>query len=233
MLDQNETYTKLGSSVSGLDGLIDKFTLALAAVSNIPVTFLMGQAPAGLQATGQSDIRMFYDNIKSEQEDVLRPVLEKLIKIIMLSKEGGFGGRELEGWCIKFNPLWQMDDQEKAAMRKTVAEADQIYINTGVLDPSEVAIARFGGDTYSMDIFIEEESRMNQEMTPQDVSMIEEIRNTVNQLAQGEQEEMAQEAMQESSDIQETPAQEPQSMNEDELRREDRFFDILNKLAER
>jgi phage-related protein (TIGR01555 family) len=227
LLDSEETYTKQASSVGGLDGLIDKFALALASVTNIPVTFLMGQAPAGLQATGQSDIRMFYDNIKAEQEDTLRPVLEKLTKIIMLSSEGGFNGRELENWCIKFNPLWQMGDQEKATMRKTVAETDQIYINTGVLDPSEVAIARFGGDSYSMDTVIDTETRENPEMTPEDVSAIEEIRNTVTEMARKEQEEEMEEEEEE-----EMPAPLPQA-NEDEMRREDRFFDILNKLAER
>jgi len=231
LLDENESYTKLGSSVGGLDGLIDKFTLALAAVSGIPVTFLMGQAPAGLQATGASDIRMFYDNIKGEQEDTLRPVIEKLTKIIMLSSEGGFGGRELENWCIKFTPLWQLTDSENATLRKTIAETDQIYINTGVLDPSEVAIARFGGESYSMDTFIDNETRENPEMTPEDVSAIEEIRNTVTEMARKEQEEEMMEQQEEEEEEEEEP--EIPQQNEDELKREDRFFDILNKLAER
>lgn len=234
LLDSEESYSKQTSSVAGLDALIDKFAIALSSVSNIPVTFLMGQAPAGLQATGQSDIRMFYDTIKAEQEDILRPVLEKIVKIIMLSQEGGFGGRELENWHIKFNPLWQMTDAETAALRKTIAETDQIYINTGVLDPAEVAVARFGGDSYSMEIYIEEESRENPEMTPEDVSAIEEIRNTVQQLAAKEQQEMLEESETETETESETETEtETASMNEDQLRREDRFFDILNKLAER
>lgn len=226
LLDSEESYSKQASSVGGLDGLIDKFTLALASVSNIPATFLMGQSPAGLNATGSSDIRMFYDNIKSEQEDTLRPVLEKIVKIIMLSSEGGFGGRELENWCIKFNPLWQLTDMETANLRKTIAETDQIYLNTAVLDPSEVAIARFGGETYSMDTFIDIEGREQlMQAQPEEENMIEEIRNTVKQMATEENQE---------EDESETVEEELQSQaNEDELRREDRFFDILSKLAER
>lgn len=159
LLDSKESYEKKASSTSGLDALIDKFGLVLSAVTGIPYTFLFGQAPSGLQATGQADIRMFYDMIKSEQEDKLQPALEKLTRYIMLSSEGGFNRKQPDNWKVVFNPLWQLSEQEEAIYRKTVAETDAIYISMGVLDAAEVAVSRFGGNTFSNETEIDLEGR--------------------------------------------------------------------------
>lgn len=159
LLDADESYQKQASSVSGLDQLIDRFSTALCAVTGIPYTFLMGKSPAGLSATGDSDIRMFYDMIKSAQEDRLKPILERLVKLVILSKNTRLPDLDLENWKITFNPLWQETIHEKATLRKVVAETDQIYINTGVLDPAEVAISRFGGHNYTIETEIDVETR--------------------------------------------------------------------------
>lgn len=159
ILDSQENYQKQASSVAGLDALIDRFSLALAAVTGIPYSFLMGQPPSGLQSTGAADIRMFYDMIRSEQEDQLQPVLERLVRLIMISHNGPFRGRELDNWQIKFKPLWQLTDKEQADYRKVVAETDALYIDRGVIDPAEVAISRFGGHIYSAEIDIDVNAR--------------------------------------------------------------------------
>lgn len=155
VLDNEEQYTKHSSTVTGLQDLLDRFVLALSAVTGIPVTLLMGQSPAGLKATGDNDIRNWYDKVKSEQRELLGPVLERLITLIMLSKESAFKGKILEDWTLIFNPLWQPSDEEIAKTRKLVAETDNLYLNTGVLDPKEVTDSRFGGDTYSMETSVD------------------------------------------------------------------------------
>ncbi|EJT5519295.1 hypothetical protein N3S72_003087, partial [Listeria monocytogenes] len=47
-------------------------------------------------------------------------------------------------WAVEFNPLWNLDGKTDAEVRKLTAEADQIYIVNGVLDPDEVKETRFG-----------------------------------------------------------------------------------------
>lgn len=176
LLDGDESYQKQASSVGGLDALIDRFAVALAAVTGIPYTLLMGKSPAGLQATGDADMRIFYDLIKAEQEDKLKPLLERLIKLIILSGELDMEELDLDNWSIVFKPLWQLTEQETATLRKTIAETDQIYVNTGVLDPNEVAISRFGGNTYSMETQIDTDAREN-ELENKDVNAeIEELK---------------------------------------------------------
>lgn len=157
LIDNEEEYSRISGRVSGLDGLLDKLIQALSAVTGIPVTLLMGQSPAGLQATGASDIRFYYDMIAGQQETKLQPHIEWLTKLIMLSKEEPFTGKEFDGWKIEFNPLWQLTQKEQTEVRNAQAQADERYILAGVLSPDEVAKSRFGGKSFSLDTTLEAE----------------------------------------------------------------------------
>jgi len=151
LIDSKEQYDKVASSVSGLDKVIESMTVALAAVTGIPHTLLMGTSPGGLNSTGDADIRFWYDSISSDQEAKMLNQMNYLVKLIMLSSDGPTNGKEIDGWKIIFNPLWQPTEKELAEIRKIQSDTDTNYINTGVLTPEEVAISRFGGATYSTD----------------------------------------------------------------------------------
>ncbi len=159
VLDGEETYEKLSTNVSGISDLLDRFMLALSSVSGIPVTLLFGRSPAGLNATGEADVRNYYDMIKQYQVTKLKPLLEKLTYYIMKSSEGPFKGKEPENWSIQFASLWQNTEEQEANVRKTVAEIDALYIDRGVLDADEVAISRFGGNRWTMNTTIDLEAR--------------------------------------------------------------------------
>lgn len=160
VLDGEEVYEKLSTNVSGISEIIDRFMLSVSSVTGIPVTLLFGRSPAGLNATGDTDVRNFYDMIKQYQEVKLKPILEKLTKYIFLSRFGPTKGVIPKNWSLQFTPLWQNTEEQEANLRRTVAETDAIYIDRGVLDANEVAISRFGGDRWSMntniDIFARE-----------------------------------------------------------------------------
>jgi phage-related protein (TIGR01555 family) len=47
-------------------------------------------------------------------------------------------------WELQFNPLWNVDQETDAKIRKMNAEIDEIYITAGVLDPDQVRETRFG-----------------------------------------------------------------------------------------
>ncbi len=172
ILDAEETYEKLTTNVTGIADLIDRFMLSLSAVTRIPVSLLFGRSPAGLNATGESDVRNFYDAVKQEQESKLRGVLEKLIRYIMISKDGPFNGVEPDDWSIQFVPLWQNTEEQDATTRRTVAETDAIYLDRGVLDSNEVAISRFGGNKWSMNTQIDEQMREKTDPERDEVEML-------------------------------------------------------------
>lgn len=159
VIDEGEEFQRLTASLAGAAELVQQYALRLAAAADMPVTLLMGQAPAGLNATGNSDIRFFYDRIAARQRRKLLPQLKRLLKLIFLSKEGPTKGKEPERWDVKFRSLYQMTDLEKADLRLKVQQADVAYIGAGVVSAEEIAASRFGGSEYSMDTTIDIEGR--------------------------------------------------------------------------
>ena len=172
ILDAAEKYEKSSTNIAGIPELLDRFMLALSAVSGVPVSLLFGRSAAGLNATGDNDVRNFYDMVKQEQESKLKPVLEKLTRYIMLSKDGPFSGIEPDNWSIQFVPLWQNTEEQEANIRKIVAETDAIYLDRGVLDPTEVAVSRFGGNRWSMNTEVDLEAR-KEGFDPEELSELE------------------------------------------------------------
>lgn len=158
VVDSNEDFERKSTPVTGLPELLDRFATRLAAAADMPLTLLMGQSPAGLNATGESDIRFFYDRVKAAQHRKLKPAIERITALILANNTPN-GKNNNHYWSIEFNPLWQPTEKEKAETRLIVAQTDQIYIANGVVSPEEVAISRFGGDDYSIDMLVDFKAR--------------------------------------------------------------------------
>lgn len=159
IMDAEEKFERQATPISGMPDMLDRFCNRLAAAAHMPVTLLMGQAPAGLNATGASDIRSWYDNVGANRERQLKPRLTTLAKMLFAAKEGPTGGEEPEHWTWKFGSLWQPTELEEAQRRYAVAQADALYITAGVLIPEEVAISRYGGDAYSAETHLDRDVR--------------------------------------------------------------------------
>ena len=159
VIDAEEEFKREPTPVSGLPELLDRLSTQLSAASEIPVTRLFGQAPAGLNATGASDIRAYYDSIESKRATKVRRALERLTCLVMKSKQGPTQDVEPATWSIAFPPLWQPTAKETAETRKIVADTDKIYIDAGVVGPEEVAVSRFGGDEWSAEMVLDPEGR--------------------------------------------------------------------------
>jgi phage-related protein (TIGR01555 family) len=156
---ENEEFTRQGAAVTGMSDLYDRLMMRVSAATRMPVTLLFGRSPAGMNATGESDIRQFYDHIAASQESVLRPRLEYLISIILNASDGPTAGSEPDNWGFEFNPLYQESSKDKAETRKMIAQADQIYVNAGVVTAKEIAMSRFGGDGFSPETKLDPEER--------------------------------------------------------------------------
>lgn len=154
-----ESFERSGAGVAGMADLYDRMMMRLSAATGIPVTLLFGRSPAGMNATGESDIRLFYDHIAARQETQTRPRLEYLIEVMLNARLGPTGGVEPETWSFTFNPLYQESSKEKAETRKLVAQSDKIYVNLGVVTQDEVASSRYGGDSYSSETILDDEAR--------------------------------------------------------------------------
>ena len=72
LMDSKDKFEAHQYSFSGLSDMMLQFGQQISGALGIPLTRLFGQSPAGLNSTGESDIRMYYDNVKQEQERRLR-----------------------------------------------------------------------------------------------------------------------------------------------------------------
>lgn len=169
VIDDKDDFSRTSTPVSGLPELLDRHAQRLSAATGIPVTRLMGKSPAGLQATGDADDRAFYDLIASGQRSRQRQV-ERLVWFVLVENAGPFKGQEPDAWCVEWRPLWQASDKEEAERRYLVAQADEIYVKSGVLSPDEVAEQRFGGDRYSAETHVDAAARAALEPTPAEVA---------------------------------------------------------------
>jgi hypothetical protein len=127
--------------------------MRIASAASMPVTILFGRSPAGMNATGESDTRAWYDQVASERCEQLEPAIEELTEILMACDDGPTQGEILEGWCIEFPPLWQPTKVEQATAFKTEADALVALANAQIILPEEAALrlAR-NGDLAELDI---------------------------------------------------------------------------------
>ena len=166
--DNGEDYTRDSLQFAGMNGVADTFMIFLSGVTGIPVTRLFGRSPAGLDASGESDMKIYYDMISAYQKTMLTPFLKRLafyidiykkaIKIedrtsvTKTSRNGKNVGKAKKirpstetDIDIKWNPLYQMTEKERSEAYKTNAEADTMYLNSGILSREEIRVNRFLG----------------------------------------------------------------------------------------
>jgi phage-related protein (TIGR01555 family) len=155
IIGMQEKYERRSVALAGLVELLREFKEGLSAAVDIPTTRFWGRSPAGMNATGESDIVNYYDGIHGQQEDVLRKRIRRILRLIELEKNGPIGKKV--GMKFAFCSLWQVDPKTKADIYLAQSTADTNYIKEGVVTPEEVALSRFG--LHKGDIQIVEELR--------------------------------------------------------------------------
>lgn len=156
IIGPGETAEHITRNTTGLPELIDRLIGQVVMAAKIPKVLLFGDAAAqGQNANSDGEIRMFYDYIRSQQNNSLQPKLRKIIQIFMASKSGAFGGN-IVPFQIDFNPLWQMDDKQQADIHFVAAQADNLNIVNGIYSPDE-ARSRYKNNKFNLNISLDEE----------------------------------------------------------------------------
>lgn len=142
--DTEEDFVRDNISFQGVPEMLHTLFMLISADTGYPMTRLFGMSPAGMNATGESDMNNYYDMVRSLQISELQPVLLRLLRIISQWKN-------IDEPYIKFNPLETMNDKERAELERAKADTDKVeaetyksYIDTGVLEPYEVRFLKFG-----------------------------------------------------------------------------------------
>lgn len=104
---------------SGIGDVLLQLGQQLSGALQIPLVRLFGQSPAGLSATGESDLRTYYDNVSKEQARTLYTGVSKLYRVLARS----LGVPVPPGFNIGFTSLWDLSDEEKATVANNTADA--------------------------------------------------------------------------------------------------------------
>lgn len=130
LMDAKDKFEAHQYSFSGLADVLLQFGQQLSGATQIPLVRLFGQSPAGLNSTGESDLRNYYDGISQKQESTLRRPLTNLLAVMWKSL-----GRDVpKGFAFEFNPLWQLSDTEKADIAEKDQRAISGAVNDGIID---------------------------------------------------------------------------------------------------
>ena len=154
LLDNEEEYTSKSNTFAGLPDLLDRYALFLSAASDIPATRLLGSSASGLNATGEGDLKNYYDTVRSAQKQEYKPLLDDFDQI--MAKSLGLG--EDTDLSYEFNSLFQMTPKEIADIGLVDAQRDQIYLDRGVITEEITAkeLAQKGTYTNITDEYLEE-----------------------------------------------------------------------------
>jgi phage-related protein (TIGR01555 family) len=131
LMDTKDEFEAHSYSFAGLSDMMLQFGQQIAGATGIPLVRLFGQSPAGLSATGESDIRNYYDNVKKDQKKRLGSGVRKMIEIMYRS---AFGEAPPAGFGFTFRSLWQMTDDQKADIAVKVTTAVTSASDAGLID---------------------------------------------------------------------------------------------------
>jgi len=132
--DEDTTIDFVGAKAVALDP--EKYwNVALKAVAmsfDIPMQIVEGTA-AGAVTGSETNLMDYYSDISSKQEIDWTPIIEQLIVIAQSTGQIAKGD-----FNIKWKPLFEMSEKERAEVEKIKAETEKLRIESGVLDPEEI-----------------------------------------------------------------------------------------------
>jgi hypothetical protein len=139
--DGNESFERTEVSFASLPQLMQQINLRMAGGADLPATKLFGQEPAGMNATGENDIRQFYDSVGEYRA-------RSAVKL-----------QKLMSWCLgkkvslRWPSLWEQTDKEISVTRLQNAQADKIWaVDIGCVNALDVALSRIADGSLGLDV---------------------------------------------------------------------------------
>lgn len=125
--DEFQTYSY---SFTGIPEIIIQLGQQVSGALGVPLVRLFGQSPAGLNSTGESDIRNYYDTVRKMQNTLLRSGIKRLLHVIYSSVTGQEPDDQLR---FEFRPLWQMSSLDKSTIATANVTSIRELYSDGVI----------------------------------------------------------------------------------------------------
>lgn len=122
-------------TLAQLDGVMGQYLIRLAAAARMPLTVLLGMSPAGMDATGESDMILYYNTVDIYRREVLQPRIMRLIRLL-----GRQEGVDTSTWELEWPELSRPKPLDVATAEKMRIDNAIALIANQVVLPEEVAM---------------------------------------------------------------------------------------------
>lgn len=142
LMDTEDEYSRneLGS-LTGLSDVMKTFLQLVSGASGIPFSRFLGESMKGF-SDGANEMITYYEKIQRKQQ-AIEDQLGIIDKIIEMSIFG-----ELKGITYEWPSLITLSENEKSDVDVKKAQRDQIYLDSGIVTPRDVANNLMLSDTY-------------------------------------------------------------------------------------
>lgn len=131
---ETEEFFQHNVPLTTVDKLQAQAQEQMASVGSMPLVVLTGITPAGLNASSDGEIRVWYDTVADRQRTLFGDNLTEVIKLIQFDEFG-----EIDpDITYDFIPLHEQSEEELAKNRKSDAEAANLYVTMQAVSPEEV-----------------------------------------------------------------------------------------------
>lgn len=130
VLDKEESFNFVNRSLQGIPDFVDRFATAVAGATGLSEMMLFGKSPAGLNASQEEILSVYYDKIGAIQEGDPTPLVQACVDSVKAST-----GLEFD-W--KWADLSTMSPDKKATSMASVATAISTLEQSAALTPNEV-----------------------------------------------------------------------------------------------
>lgn len=128
-----EDVVKVETPLSGVTDIVKQSLEQLAAMNRTPAVKLLGISPSGFNATGESDLRNYYDHVLSQQEKMMRQAIKDVLDIVQISLFG-----EVDGAIdFTFRPLSEDDKNAIAVTQQVKANTLCALLDRDIISPEE------------------------------------------------------------------------------------------------
>lgn len=138
--DSGEELTHQQTSLSELSNLLSNYQDQLCMPARITNLKLLGNAPAGLNASGDSELATWHETVSGYQDGDMRRPLENIFKIIQLSEFGAIN----DDIYFEFRPLDEISEKERADIAKVRVETVAVAADSQLVSSEEAREALKG-----------------------------------------------------------------------------------------
>lgn len=129
------SLSNLAANFGSVPELLMAFLQVLSAASDIPATRFLGQAPGGLNATGESDLENYYNMIDAYQRQRVEPNVRRVYDIIGYHKYHERWATMRKDMKFVFPPLWNTKEGDQADLAgKRIDNALKLYGERAISD---------------------------------------------------------------------------------------------------